>query len=70
MPETLYGKTKEGQLLYDLAFTDLGERYLAQKHGLSIVTIRTMRASKAIQKLRAKVKADQKSERRKKARTR
>jgi hypothetical protein len=31
-PAVLYGRTKSGQLLYDLAFTDLDEAYLARKH--------------------------------------
>lgn len=32
MDEVLYGKTEEGQLFYDLAFTDHSEPWLARKH--------------------------------------
>ena len=38
-----YGKTPLGQLLYDLGFTKLEPRYLAQKHHLPIAEIRRMR---------------------------
>jgi hypothetical protein len=40
---TSYGKTPIGQLLYDLAFTKLSERYLARKHKLPIAEIRQCR---------------------------
>lgn len=44
--------TPIGQLLYDLAFTDLGVPYLARKHRLPRASIRKMRGSKEIVKLR------------------
>lgn len=50
--ETAYGKTAMGQLLYDLAFTRLGSRYLARKHHLPIASINRMRDGKEIRKLR------------------
>ena len=52
------GKTKVGQLLYDLAFTDLSEQYLAKKHKLKIDAIRRMRQQPDILKLRRKVRED------------
>lgn len=33
MPVT-YGRTAQGQLFYDLAFTNLSEPWLARKHGM------------------------------------
>jgi hypothetical protein len=56
--QVAYGKTPSGQLLYDLAFTDLSERYLARKHHLPIASIRTMRTSKEMRKLRVKIARD------------
>lgn len=44
-PETLYGKTALGQMLYDLGFTDLSDKYLARKHRHPIAYIRQMRIS-------------------------
>jgi hypothetical protein len=52
MGEVLYTKTPAGQLLYDLAFTDLGVPYLARKHRLSWEEVRVMRGLKEIVKLR------------------
>lgn len=49
---TLYGRTPLGQLLYDLAFTDLTDKYLARKHRLPIQSIRNMRAGDSVKKLR------------------
>ena len=45
MTEIAYGKTPLGQLLYDLAFTRLPERYLARKHALPIAEVRKLRAA-------------------------
>jgi hypothetical protein len=45
MPETLYGKTPTGQLVYDLGFTKLSDRYLARKHHLPVATVRRYRAA-------------------------
>lgn len=41
--EIAYGKTPLGQLLYDLAFTELSAKYLARKHHLSINKICLLR---------------------------
>jgi len=43
--EILYGRTPLGQLVYDLGFTKLGDKYLARKHGLPIQKIRDCRAA-------------------------
>lgn len=50
--EIAYGKTAMGQLLYDLAFTNLSSRYLARKHHLPIASIRSMRDKQEIRSLR------------------
>ncbi len=60
MTPVLYGKTPAGQLLYDLAFTDLQPRYLARKHRLPIKQIRRLRSLTAIVDLRQIVAADRK----------
>jgi len=49
-----YGRTKLGQLLYDLAFTNLEESYLARKHGKPVAKIRALRATREIKGLRQK----------------
>jgi hypothetical protein len=43
MKEVTYGRTPLGQLLYDLAFSKLSERYLARKYRLPIAEIRKLR---------------------------
>lgn len=48
----LYRRTNLGQLLYDLAFTDLKEGYLARKHRKPVAEIRRLRKTRAIKKLR------------------
>src|SRR5262245_49546098 len=53
-----YAKTKLGQLLYDLAFTELSDSYLARKHKLPIDSIRRMRDSADMKALRRKIAAD------------
>jgi hypothetical protein len=40
-----YGPSPFGQLVYDLGFTKLGDRYLARKHHLPIQKIREYRAA-------------------------
>ena len=47
-----YGKTPIGQLLYDLAFTNLSSKYIARKHRKPVADIRVLRAHKNIKKLR------------------
>jgi hypothetical protein len=54
----LYERTPQGQLLYDLAFTDLSAKYLARKHKIPIAKIRSMRANKEIVMLRRQVRRD------------
>lgn len=43
--EIAYGRTPLGQLVYDLGFTKLGDRYLARKHRMKVQTIRECRAA-------------------------
>ena len=52
MNETLYGKTPLGQILYDLAFTNLSAKYLARKHHKPVAEIRRLRAAPSIKTLR------------------
>lgn len=42
-PEPMFAKTALGQMLYDLVFSDLSDRYLARKHRHPIAYIRQMR---------------------------
>lgn len=41
--QVLYGRTPQGQLLYDLGFTRLGDRYLAKKHAMPLDRLRALR---------------------------
>lgn len=43
--EIAYGRTPLGQLVYDLGFTKLSDRYLARKHGMKVQTVRDCRAA-------------------------
>jgi hypothetical protein len=52
MAEVLYGKTALGQIIYDLAFTNLSGGYLARKHRKPVAEIRRLRSTSSIQKLR------------------
>lgn len=52
MAEITYGRTSEGQILYDLAFTNLSAKYLARKHRWPIADIRRLRETASIKKLR------------------
>ena len=38
-----YGRTLLGQLLYDLCYVNLADKWLARKHHLAIAEIRTLR---------------------------
>lgn len=60
MDEVLYGKTAVGQLVYDLAFTDLSEKYLAQKHRVPVAQIRRYRALPSMVALIKKTKRERK----------
>jgi hypothetical protein len=53
-----YGRTPEGQLIYDLAFLNLTDRWLARKHKLPVAVIRRMRESRSMKKLRDSVEKD------------
>lgn len=52
MSEVVYGKTPLGQLLYDLAFTNLSAKYIARKHKKPVAEIRELRTAPAVRKLR------------------
>lgn len=41
--EPLFTRSALGQLVYDLLFTHLSERYLARKHRIPVARIRNMR---------------------------
>lgn len=41
--EIAYGRTDQGQLFYDLAFTDLSEPWLARKHKMPRAEINRLR---------------------------
>jgi hypothetical protein len=56
--EVTYGKTAVGQLLFDLAFQDLTDKWLARKHQVTIAEIRNLRKSPILNKLRRQVKRD------------
>jgi hypothetical protein len=58
--EITYGKTPVGQLLYDLAFVDRNDKYLARKHQVPIAEIRNLRKSPILDKLRGQVRRDRK----------
>lgn len=49
---TQYGKTALGQIIYDLAFTNLSAKHIARKHRKPIAEVRELRAAAAIKKLR------------------
>lgn len=42
--DVLYGRSPLGQLLYDLAFTDLTPKYLALKHGITAPEVSELRS--------------------------
>lgn len=50
--QIVYGRTPQGQLLYDLAFTNLAAKYLARKHRIPVASIRRMRGAPELRKLR------------------
>lgn len=56
--EVTYVKTAVGQLLYDLAFVERTDKYLARKHQVSIGEIRNLRKSPILDKLRGQVKRE------------
>lgn len=56
--EVTYGRTPVGQLLYDLAFVDRTDKWLARKHQVPIAEIRNLRKSPVLEKLRRQIKSD------------
>lgn len=64
MTERVYGRTAVGQLLYDLAFVDRTDKWLARKHQVSVAEIRNLRKSPILDKLRGQVKRDRAGKRR------
>ncbi len=42
-PEYVYGRTPMGQLLYDLAFAKITEKWIARKHHLPIAKVRHLK---------------------------
>lgn len=58
LTEDRYVKTPVGQLLYDLAFADRTDKWLAQKHQIPIAEIRNLRKSPVLVNLRRQVKQD------------
>lgn len=53
-----YGKTAVGQLLYDLAFKDLTDGWIARKHEITIAEVRNLRKSPIMEKLRRQVRRE------------
>lgn len=45
MHEIRYGRTPIGQLLYDLAFAKLSDRWIARKHRMPVAEVRKCRAA-------------------------
>jgi hypothetical protein len=60
---TVYGRTPEGQLLYDLAFTNLSVRVIARKNRVPVARVRYLRATDEIRKLRRQVRRDRRENR-------
>lgn len=58
MKTMLFSKTKMGQLVYDLCFTDMTDRAVANRHRIPIVKVRELRLKPAMQRLRGKVLAE------------
>ena len=56
--EVVHGRTPQGQLLYDLAFVNLTDKYLARKHRFPVRTIREFREIPAMRQLRATIAKD------------
>ena len=54
----VYGRTPMGQLLYDLAFVSLTDKWIARKHKISVGEVRHLRQRPEIKKLAEKRKKD------------
>lgn len=54
----VFTSTPEGQFLYDIAFVDLTDTWIARKHKLPISEVRKLRKLPEVRKLRHKVKKD------------
>jgi len=48
----VFQKAKSGQILYDLAFVDLTDKWLARKHHIPVAEVRKLRKLPAIVRLR------------------
>lgn len=55
MAEIAYGKTAVGQLLYDLSFRDLTDKWIARKNQITIGEVRNLRKSPILKKMRGQV---------------
>lgn len=42
---TVYGRTSEGQMLYDFGFSDLTEKWLARKYNMRLAEVRSLKKS-------------------------
>jgi hypothetical protein len=58
MSEIAYTRTPAGQFLFDIAFRDLSDKWIARKHQVPIAEVRNVRKSPVIQKLRRSVEKD------------
>jgi hypothetical protein len=58
-----YAKTPIGQLLYDLAFTEITDKWIARKHRISLSEVRTLRGSRGIKRLARQVRKDRQARR-------
>ncbi len=56
--EVAYTRTPAGQFLYDIAFRDLTDKWIARKHQVSIQEVRNVRKSPVIAKLRRQIEKD------------
>ncbi len=54
----VFEKTPRGQLIYDLCFEKLTDKWLARKHKVPLEVIRTYRTLKEIVSLTERVKKD------------
>ena len=56
--QVYYGKTPQGQLMYDLCFVTLTNRWIARKHGIRLAEVRKLREIPALKKLAKQVRID------------
>ncbi len=58
MTEIRYGKTPQGQLIYDLAFVQLSDKWIARKHRIPIAEVRSLREIPAVRRLAKQCKKE------------